>query len=72
MSDDADSRALAKNFFSRKHTVDVKTLYDVLVLCKENGTDLTWKDINPTVSNALNKKQSDLQKLKEMYRPQTF
>lgn len=71
MSDDADSRALAKNFFSNKHTIEVETLYDVLVLCKENGTGLTWKDINPTVSNAMNKRQDKIEELKRLYMAKT-
>lgn len=67
MSDDADSRQLAKNFFSNKHVVEVESLYDILVMCKEKGTDLTWKDINPTVSNAMNKRQDKIEKLRELY-----
>ncbi len=56
MSDDGDSRSLAANFFSSKNAVEVKTLYDVLIMCKEKGTGLTWKLINPTVMNAMNKR----------------
>lgn len=67
MSDDADSRQLAKNFFSNKHVVEVESLYDILVMCKEKGTDLTWKNINPTVSNAMNKRQDKIEKLRELY-----
>lgn len=67
MSDDGDSRILAKNFFSNKHAVEVDTLYDVLVRCKEEGTDLRWKDINPAVSNAMNKRQDKIEKLKTLY-----
>lgn len=67
MSDDGDSKSLAKNFFSGKHAIEVNSLYDVLVKCKERGTDLTWKDINPTVSNAMNRRQDKIEKLKELY-----
>lgn len=67
MSDDGHSKFLAKNFFSRKHAIEVNSLYDVLVKCKERGTDLTWKDINPTVSNAMNKRQDKIENLKELY-----
>lgn len=67
MSDDGHSKFLAKNFFPRKHAIEVNSLYDVLVKCKERGTDLTWKDINPTVSNAMNKRQDKIDNLKELY-----
>lgn len=67
MSDDGHSKSLAKNFFSRKHAIEVNSLYDVLVNCKERGTDLTWKDLNPTVSNAMNKRQDKIEKLKKLY-----
>lgn len=67
MSDDGHSKSLAKNFFSRKHAIEVNSLYDVLVKCKERGTDLTWKYINPTVTNALNKRQDRIANLKKLY-----
>lgn len=67
MSDDRDSRHLAENFFSHKHAVKVESLYDVLVMCKEKGTGLTWKDINPTVTRAMNKTQDKIEKLKKLY-----
>lgn len=67
MSDDGDSKFLAKNLFSSKHAIEVDSLYDVLVKCKERGTDLTWKDINPTVSNAMHRRQDKIEKLKELY-----
>ena len=67
MSDDGDSKFLAKNYFSSKHAIEVNSLYDVLVKCKEKGTTLTWKDINPTVSNAMNKRQDKIENLKELY-----
>lgn len=67
MSDDADARTLAKKFFSSKREVVVKTLYDVLKMCKEKGTKLQWKDINPTVANAMQKRQDKVNSLKEIY-----
>ncbi len=67
MSDDGHSKFLAKNYFSSKHAIEVNSLYDVLVKCKERGTELTWKDINPTVSNAMNKRQNKIESLKELY-----
>ncbi len=67
MSDDADSKTLAKAFFSRKSGIVVKTLYEVFVLCKERETDLTWKDIKVTAANAMRTKQHQLNQLKELY-----
>lgn len=71
MSDDGGSRLLAKTFFSNKHKIEVKCLYDALIQCKDQGTSLTWKAINPTVSNALRSRQDRLNTLKELYRPKT-
>ncbi|MCM1256745.1 MAG: hypothetical protein NC307_02710 [Roseburia sp.] len=68
MSDDADARTLAKRFFSSKRGVAVKTLYDVLIMCKEVGTKLQWKDINPTVANAMQKRQDKVNNLKGIYK----
>lgn len=70
MSDDGGSRFLAKTFFSSKHKIDVKCLYDALIQCKECGTVLTWKDINPTVTNAMRSRQDRVNTLRNLYRPQ--
>lgn len=67
MSDDADAKMLAKNYFSSKNKVEVKSLFDVLVMCKERDTNLQWKDINPTVTNAMRKRQDKIDRLKELY-----
>ena len=67
MSDDADAKSLAKKFFSSKREVKVKSLFDVLVMCKERGVNLQWKDINPTVTNAMRKRQDKVDRLKKLY-----
>lgn len=67
MSDDADARMLVRNFFSNKRILEVKTLFDAFIMCQEKGTELKWKDINPTVTNAMRKRNEKLMKLKEMY-----
>lgn len=67
MSDDGGSRLLAKNFFSSKHTINIKSLYEVLVQCKEQGTCLTWKKINPTVKNAMHSRQDKIESLRNLY-----
>lgn len=67
MSDDADAKMLARNFFSSKSKVEVKSLFDVLVMCKERDTNLQWKDINPTVTNAMRRRQDKIDRLKELY-----
>lgn len=68
MSDDSDSKFLARAFFSRKHAIDVKSLYEALIQCKEAGTCLTWKQINPTVTNAMRSRQDQIMELKNLYR----
>lgn len=67
MSDDADAKTLARNFFSGKRKVNVKSLFDVFVMCKEKNTSLQWKDINPTVSNAMRKRQDKIDRLRELF-----
>lgn len=67
MSDDADAKYLANHFFPSKSKVTVKTLFEVLVMCKENGTELKWKDINPTVTNVMRKRQDRVEQLKKLY-----
>lgn len=67
MSDDAGARTLAKKFFSSKRRVAVKTLFDVLKMCKGKDTKLRWKDINPTVTNAMQKRQDRVNILRDMY-----
>ncbi len=67
MSDDADAKTLAKNFFSSKRTVKVISLFDAFIICKQKNTELEWKDINPTVTNAMRKRQDKIRKLKELY-----
>lgn len=67
MSDDADAKYLANNFFSSQRKVSVRSLFDALVMCKENGTELKWKDINPTVTNAMRKRQDKVDQLKRLY-----
>ncbi len=67
MSDDADAKTLAKNFFPSKRTVTVISLFEAFVMCKEKNTELSWKDINPTVTNSMRKKQDKIRRLKELY-----
>lgn len=68
MSDDADARLLAKKFFSGKSGVEVRTLFDAFFMCKEKDTALRWKDISPTVTNAMQKRQDKVSKLRDIYR----
>lgn len=71
MSDDSGSKFLAKNFFSSKHAINIMSLYDALVQCKEQGTCLTWKNINPTVTNAMRSRQDKITFLRDLYRTKT-
>ncbi|MCM1430717.1 MAG: hypothetical protein NC180_12815 [Muribaculaceae bacterium] len=68
MSDDGGSKLLARNFFSSKYTINILSLYEALVQCKEKGTCLTWKNINPTVTNAMRLRQDRITALRELYR----
>lgn len=71
MSNDGGSRLLAKTFFSNRHKIDVKSLYDALIQCKDTGTHLTWKDISPTVTIALRSRQDRIKNLKSLYHTDT-
>ena len=64
---DADAKLIAKNIFLTKSRVDVQSLFEVLTICKEKNIGLQWKDINPTVCNAMLKRQDKVNKLKELY-----
>ena len=67
MSDDADAKFLARNFCSSKRKVEVKSLFDAFVMCKGKETQLCWRDINPTVKNAMQKRQDKIEYLKKLY-----
>ncbi|MCM1048317.1 MAG: hypothetical protein NC433_07825 [Clostridiales bacterium] len=67
MSDDAGSKLLASKFFSSKRKVSVKSLYDALIILGRQGADISWKDINPTVTNAMQKRQDRVKELRELY-----
>lgn len=71
MSDDNGSRFFAKNSFSRKHAINIMSLYEALVQCKKQGTCLTWKNINPTVTNAMRPRQNRIAFLRDLYRTKT-
>lgn len=45
MSDDADAKFLARNSCSSKKKVEVKSLFDVFVMCKGKETQLCWTEI---------------------------
>lgn len=68
MSDDNDSKFLAYKFFPRKNKIIVESLYEALIQCRDAGTRLTWKRINPTVTNALRCHPDKINKLKDLYR----
>lgn len=68
MSDDGGSKSLVKKIFSSKHAINIMPLYEALVRCKEQGTCLTWKKINPTVKNAMRSRQDKINFLRNLYR----
>lgn len=64
MSDDGGARRLARAFW---RCPEVLNVYDALVKCKENGTSITLKQLNPTISNVFRDRQNMLTILRELY-----
>ena len=64
MSDDGGARRLAKSLW---RCPEVLNVYDALVKCKENGTTITLKQLNPTISNVFRDRQNMLNVLRELY-----
>lgn len=46
---------------------EVLNIYDALIKCKENGTSITLKQLNPTISNVFRDRQNKLKVLQELY-----
>lgn len=64
MSDDGGARRLATSFWKRPEVLNV---YDALLKCKESGTSITLKQLNPTISNVFRDRQNKLKVLQEVY-----
>lgn len=64
MSDDGGARRLAESFINGPVAWNV---YQALVKCKERGTSITYKQLNPTITNVFRERKNMLQHLKELY-----
>lgn len=64
MSDDGGARRLATSFWKSPEVLNV---YDALIKCKANGTSITLKQLNSTISNVFRDRQNKLKVLQELY-----
>ena len=67
LSDDDDSVKLVKFINSKKHSIKVTNLYNMLVSNFKNAGNLRWKDLRVTVPKVFNNRQRLLDKLVELY-----
>ena len=64
MSDDGGAKRLAKAFLKAPIVLNV---YHALLRCKERGTSITLKQLNPTITNVFRERQEQLKMLRERY-----
>lgn len=64
MSDDGGARVLAKKFWTSPIVLNV---YNALLQCKERGTVITLKQLNPTITNVFRERQDKLKILQNTY-----
>lgn len=64
MSDDGHSRTLAKALLKAP---EVLSIYEALVKCKEKGTSITLKQLNPTISNVFRERPEKLVRIREIF-----
>ena len=67
MSDDGSAKQLADRNSTSKHPITTWNVYEALMQCKERGTRITLKMLNPTISNIFRKRQDKLKKLQEEF-----
>lgn len=67
MSDDGLAKQLADRNSTSKHPITTWNVYEALMQCKERGTRITLKMLNPTISNIFRKRQDKLKKLQEEF-----
>ena len=63
MSDDGNARLLAKRNSTSRRTITAWSIYDTLKQCKESGTSITLKLLNPTICNVFRERQVQLNEL---------
>lgn len=64
MSDDGGAKLLVNAFLRKPQVMDV---YTALMTCHENGTEITLKQLNPTIANVFRDKREKLKLLQERY-----
>lgn len=64
MSDDGGAKRLAKSFWVNPIVLSV---YEALLKCKERGTSITLKQLNPTITNVFRERQDKLKILQNVY-----
>ena len=67
MSDDGNARRLAEKNSTSKRRIIAWNIYETLKWCKERGTSITWKMLNPIISNIFRNRQEQLNTLKKIY-----
>lgn len=68
MSDDSGLKYYVKKWFSsNKHSIEIVSIYEALLWCKERGTDITWKDLNPTITVIFRERRKKLEEIKRVY-----
>ena len=68
MSDDGNARRLAKRHSVGKHQIVAWDIYTALTECKQRGTHITLKLLNPTIHNVFRDRQKMLHELQRLYR----
>ena len=64
MSDDGGAKRLALAFLKAPIVLNV---YSALLKCREKGTSITLKQLNPTITNVFRERQEQLRVLREKY-----
>ena len=70
MSNDGNARRLAEKNSTSKRRIITWSIYETLQWCKECGTSITWKMLNPIISNIFRNRQEQLNALKKIYNEQ--
>lgn len=64
MSDDGGAKRLANSFFK---SIVVLNVYNALVECKKRGTQISLKQLNPTITNVFRERRDKLYELQEIF-----
>lgn len=67
MSDDGNAKRLANRNSTSKSKITTWNIFEVLKQCKQRGTSINLKLLNPTISNVFRDRQNQLKELQQMY-----